>query len=82
MKLDILRGLSVIVAGLAGVWAIQKPFQDYALQTPRLGQDDHNQTLHLSSLSSQNGFISLSNPRFPAHQVRIKKTNFCDPTVK
>lgn len=27
-------------------------------------------------------FTTLAHPRFPAHQVRIKKTEFCDPTVK
>jgi len=84
MRLNVLSGLFAIGASLTGVQAVQalqKPFQDYAFQTPRLDQNDYNQTLHLSSLSSQNGFAPLRNPRFPAHQVRVKKTNFCDPTV-
>ncbi len=82
MKLGVLCGLFAIGASLTGVRALQKPFQDYAFQTPQLGQNDYNQTLHLSSLSSQSGFVPLRNPRFPAYQVRVKKTNFCDPTVK
>lgn len=39
-------------------------------------------TMHLSSLAAGEGFITLNHPRFPAHQVRVKKTDFCDPTVK
>ncbi|KAI0773779.1 peptidase S10 serine carboxypeptidase [Fomes fomentarius] len=39
-------------------------------------------TRSLSSIVSQNEFLALSHPRFPAHQVRIKKSEFCDPTVK
>lgn len=27
-------------------------------------------------------YTALTHPRFPAHQVRVKKTDFCDPTVK
>ncbi|KAF9004731.1 Alpha/Beta hydrolase protein [Cyathus striatus] len=37
-------------------------------------------SLHLSSLSSDR-FTSLSHPRFPNYQVRVKKIDFCDPTV-
>jgi carboxypeptidase C (cathepsin A) len=36
--------------------------------------------LHLSSLGSDE-FTSLSHPRFPNHRVRVKQSNFCDPTV-
>ncbi|KXN81640.1 Carboxypeptidase Y [Leucoagaricus sp. SymC.cos] len=37
-------------------------------------------TLHLSSVPPH-GFTVLSHPHFPHHQVRVKKTQFCDPTV-
>ncbi|TFK56200.1 hypothetical protein OE88DRAFT_1621164 [Heliocybe sulcata] len=37
-------------------------------------------TLHLSSVASDE-YTVLSHPRFPSHQVRVKKTEFCDPTV-
>ncbi|THG99560.1 hypothetical protein EW026_g2810 [Hermanssonia centrifuga] len=37
--------------------------------------------LHLSSITAEDTFHSLSHPHFPAHQVRVKKTSFCDPTV-
>ncbi|TFK43077.1 Alpha/Beta hydrolase protein [Crucibulum laeve] len=39
------------------------------------------QSLHLSSISSTDAFTALSHPRFPNHQVRVKKSEFCDPTV-
>jgi hypothetical protein len=38
-------------------------------------------TLHLSSVAS-NGYTVLENSRFPSHRVRVKKTPFCDSTVK
>lgn len=43
--------------------------------------NDGSNLTHLSSIAS-NEFTALSHPRFPNHQVRIKKSNFCDPTVK
>ena len=39
-------------------------------------------TRSLASVTSQDAFLALSHPKFPAHQVRIKKSEFCDPTVK
>ncbi|KIP09855.1 hypothetical protein PHLGIDRAFT_34220 [Phlebiopsis gigantea 11061_1 CR5-6] len=39
------------------------------------------QTLQLSSVTSQEEYTTLEHPKFRAHQVRIKKTEFCDPTV-
>lgn len=39
-------------------------------------------TMHLSSVENSNNFMVLAHPRFPNHQVRIKKSDFCDPTVK
>lgn len=39
-------------------------------------------TLHLSALAVGDDFTTLNHPGFPAHQVRVKKTEFCDPTVK
>ncbi|KAI0751275.1 peptidase S10 serine carboxypeptidase [Daedaleopsis nitida] len=38
-------------------------------------------TRSLASVASQDEFLALSHPRFPVHQVRIKKSEFCDPTV-
>jgi hypothetical protein len=35
----------------------------------------------LASLTSVDSFTTLSHARFPHHAVRIKKSNFCDPTV-
>jgi len=39
-------------------------------------------TMLLSELGSTDDFTALVHPKFPYHQVRIKKTKFCDPTVK
>ena len=36
----------------------------------------------LASVASRDEFVALAHPRFPAHQVRVKKSDFCDPTVK
>ncbi|EGO27192.1 hypothetical protein SERLADRAFT_413693 [Serpula lacrymans var. lacrymans S7.9] len=37
--------------------------------------------LNLSSITSKSAFQTLSHPRFPRHSVRVKKSDFCDPTV-
>lgn len=39
-------------------------------------------TIELGSLQSTDSFTALMHPAFPGHQVRIKKSDFCDPTVK
>ena len=39
-------------------------------------------TRSLASVTSHDEYLALAHPRFPAHQVRVKKTEFCDPTVK
>lgn len=39
-------------------------------------------TIELGSLQSTDSFTALMHPDFPGHQVRIKKADFCDPTVK
>jgi hypothetical protein len=35
----------------------------------------------LASVTSEESFTTLSHARFPHHSVRIKKSDFCDPTV-
>ncbi len=62
-----MRGLALLLSVVAGAFAPQIPL-DYA-------------DLHLSSLQSEN-FIAVSHSKYPAHGLRIKKSNFCDPTVK
>ena len=50
-----------------------------------LRNDSTLKTLNLSDLQMRddNGFTTLSHPRFPSHSMRIKRTlDFCDPTVK
>ena len=36
----------------------------------------------LASITDVESYATLMHPRFPSHQVRVKKTDFCDPTVK
>lgn len=36
---------------------------------------------HLSVVSSD-AFTTLTHPKFPKHGIRIRKSSFCDPTVK
>ncbi|TFK85892.1 peptidase S10 serine carboxypeptidase [Polyporus arcularius HHB13444] len=38
-------------------------------------------TRYLADITSHDAFVALRHPRFPAHQVRVKKSEFCDPTV-
>lgn len=38
--------------------------------------------LRLSSITSTDKYTALSHPRFPNHRVRIKSSDFCDPTVQ
>ena len=45
-------------------------------------QINSSATLHLSSIASEQVYTALHHPNFSAHQVRIKKSSFCDPTVK
>ena len=39
-------------------------------------------TMNLSDLGLKDEFTVFSHPSFLNYQVRIKKTDFCDPTVK
>ncbi len=65
--MTIMHGLALLLSVVAGAFASQIPLD--------------SADLHLSSLQSEN-FIALSHPKYPAHSLRIKKSNFCDPTVK
>jgi hypothetical protein len=40
-----------------------------------------NGRMNLASVPEEN-FVTLGHGHFPSHQVRVKKSNFCDPTVK
>ncbi|KAI0939054.1 hypothetical protein AcW1_004193 [Taiwanofungus camphoratus] len=39
-------------------------------------------TLRLSSITSEDRYTALAHSSFPSYQVRIKKSKFCDSTVK
>jgi hypothetical protein len=42
----------------------------------------HAEKLHLSSIHSNDAFTTLRNPEDPSRKIRVKKTNWCDPSVK
>ena len=58
---------------------VQEPLGSFSA-VPKL--EGNVTTMHLSELGSTDEFTTLVHPRFPYYQVRVKKTNFCDPTVK
>lgn len=39
-------------------------------------------SLHMSLVDLGTKYTALSHPSYPDHSVRIKKSDFCDPTVK
>lgn len=78
--------LSLVATALAQLGINEKTFHAVGAHAygshASLGGVDNVTPMHLSSLDSQDEFVALNHPRFPAHQVRVKKSNFCDPTVK
>ncbi|KAI0637721.1 peptidase S10 serine carboxypeptidase [Trametes polyzona] len=46
-----------------------------------VGTFDSPGNLSLASVASREVYTALAHPRFPGHQVRVKKSDFCDPTV-
>ncbi|VDC06255.1 unnamed protein product [Peniophora sp. CBMAI 1063] len=74
---------SWLVYGAYG--AAQAPFAAPVLAQPddvtKLHIESGVTTMHLSAVSSGDEFTSLSHPLYPEHGVRIKRTDFCDPTV-
>lgn len=55
---------------------------DKSLLNSEVSAGANHTSIQLSSIAANDGFTVLSLPQFPAHQVRVKKTDFCDPTVK
>lgn len=51
------------------------------LQVPLKPTDNASSQLLSSAITSTEEFATFGHPKFPAHKVRVKKTNFCDPTV-
>lgn len=60
---------------------IQTPLIPLNFDGPTNPANDSAQKLHLSTLGVD-GFTHLQHSRYPNHRVRIKKSTFCDPTVK
>lgn len=90
MLLKILGVISLLAVGQTSVRAGPQA----AFSTLGLNLDEHASTLklnastnyvetmHLSSISSTEKYTVLKHPKHPGHSVRVKKTDFCDPTVK
>ena len=77
-----MRSLLILVA-LVGYVHASHIFQETFGTFPSVPEVRENvTTMYLSELGSTGEFTTLSHPRFPFHHVRIKKTKFCDPTVK
>ena len=82
-----LLGASLTLVSVACATGPQVVFQESELLTTPVNSPVHAhnasqvQPLHLSSVGS-GGFTALSHPSFPNYRVRVKKSHFCDPTVK
>ncbi|KAF8632022.1 hypothetical protein AX17_004965 [Amanita inopinata Kibby_2008] len=85
MKLSFLPTVTILAAVASVLGLSLDAYANTPAQTTfQLGQG-HNvsrlvgETRHLSSLTDT--YVTLSHPSFPYHHVRVKKTEFCDPTV-
>ncbi|KAI5122141.1 hypothetical protein M0805_000788 [Coniferiporia weirii] len=73
---------TVFVAALSGVVRGHQAVLDVGIEG--FGEPESTMnftTMHLASLQATDSFTTLVHPRFPTHQVRIKKSDFCDPAV-
>lgn len=76
MRLGLWPGLLVLSTAYA---ASQVTFSSVASIPSQ--QNETRASLHLSALQATE-YTTLSHPTFPGHRVRVKKSAFCDPTVK
>ena len=76
---SLLALVSLASCVLAQRFNVQEPVGSFP-GVPDLGRNVT--TMHLSELGSTDEFTALVHPKFPNHQVRVKKTKFCDLTVK
>ena len=75
--------LLCLAGGVAAQFA-KIPYQKSLPGNIQLGLQTvaNDTTLQLSSITEEHAYTALTHPAFPAHQVRVKRTKFCDPTVK
>ena len=78
-SLTLLVLVSLVGSALAQGFNVQQTVESFS-RIPPLARNVT--TMHLSELGSTDEFTTLVHPRFPYHQVRVKKTDFCDLTVK
>jgi hypothetical protein len=88
-------GLAAVLslALCSAVYGSQYPFSTDFFARKTSGTGDVTAAFHNGTVVDVNGgmtlanvpeeqFVTLGHEHFPGHQVRIKKSNFCDPTVK
>jgi hypothetical protein len=75
---------SLMVALLASIRSLAAVVAVQILAQGAFGQQTavHTPILQLSSITAKDEFTTLTHPRFRGHSVRVKQTDFCDPTVK
>ncbi|THH33777.1 hypothetical protein EUX98_g464 [Antrodiella citrinella] len=76
-KFNWVATLCVSLAAFATAQASQSPFTSPIVKTTHRISADAS----LASITSEQQYTALTHPRFPHHQVRVKKSSFCDPTV-
>lgn len=73
-----LQSVMLISLLATNAWSYQVHVKDESFSTA----SDNLEVVPLGLDSITDSFTALKHPSFPSHQVRIKLTNFCDPTVK
>ncbi|EIN10271.1 peptidase S10 serine carboxypeptidase [Punctularia strigosozonata HHB-11173 SS5] len=77
----VVLGLALL-QGAQAAWRDQSVLGSNALPTAHVSELLLNASeIHLSSITNTHGYVALTHAKYPSHQVRVKKTDFCDPTV-
>jgi hypothetical protein len=76
-------GLALLQGTVRADWRVQSALHANALPVVHASDLLPNASdLHLSSITNAHGYVALTHAKYPNHRVRVKKTDFCDPTVK
>ncbi|THU81285.1 serine carboxypeptidase [Dendrothele bispora CBS 962.96] len=82
-----LLGLFSVASNIAAAGSTQQPFQSHngsGWNSPVWSDDGSNglfTPLESLSVLKSDSFTTMQHPFFPKYSVRIKKSDFCDPTV-
>jgi hypothetical protein len=77
----LIRLLIALLALAVGIGAHKQTILADKLHNETVSNDLPVLPESLASLRSIDSFTTLSHARFPHHAVRIKRSDFCDPTV-